>query len=468
MNSEQEGEGKKSGSDTDRRISVTSNTSSLDARTGRLDLQPSGSSIGSIGTPSSMSDMSLTPGNLGGQTGYQASPGGSATSQSRSPRMGNESYRPSSSSGGHGYSGGYTLASHSPSHMNLAAVAPTAFSTSIDYAAPRNPPTLIYPLSVEIPDANTTPELNAHDASTWPSSASDSNYSTPSDNSRHPRYWPPALPQRSPSLDYPHDYNHLSPFSYNASAGLEMATTSAALVYPSAFVTSPATAHHTHIFGSTLDVPTSFADEPSLLDPHHHHHHHHHRTQQPHPFLPLTTVRNSPTPPPTATSTQSSETLVTSSSAGLPSDRIMNPLASGRKEGGASGAHLLAAPTAAGALAAGCVSFSQLPRAVRASVPAYLDAYWNRFRGFPLVHRAGVEAMAAMAAATGTPEMQLQMDVLRCAMAAIGAQFVDGKEDRVRGNHLHEFAWQQSRYVSSSVRSNPSLAHVWMLLFHAC
>lgn len=76
-----------------------------------------------------------------------------------------------------------------------------------------------------------------------------------------------------------------------------------------------------------------------------------------------------------------------------------------------------------------------LPRAVRNAIPAYIDIYWERFHAFyPVVHRPTFEAEGE--------------DVLRCAMAAIATQYINGKEDGLRGSQLHDFAWQETKRVS--------------------
>ena len=88
-----------------------------------------------------------------------------------------------------------------------------------------------------------------------------------------------------------------------------------------------------------------------------------------------------------------------------------------------------------GACMPGMAMVMPLQRAVRSAIPSYLEVYWTRFHDvYPIVHRRSVE---------GAGE-----DVLRCAMAAIATQFYDGKEDRVRGNQLHEYAWQEAKRVS--------------------
>ncbi|KAK4676725.1 hypothetical protein QC764_402760 [Podospora pseudoanserina] len=73
-----------------------------------------------------------------------------------------------------------------------------------------------------------------------------------------------------------------------------------------------------------------------------------------------------------------------------------------------------------------------LPAAIRTAIPGYLDVYWEKVHPvLPIVHRQSFEA---------EPE-----DVLRCAMAAVATQHLDTKEDRNRGNQLHEHAWQEAK-----------------------
>ncbi|KAF2967638.1 hypothetical protein GQX73_g5949 [Xylaria multiplex] len=76
-------------------------------------------------------------------------------------------------------------------------------------------------------------------------------------------------------------------------------------------------------------------------------------------------------------------------------------------------------------------AFTPLPAALNA-VPRYLDVYWKRFDTlFPLVHRRSL----------GNSDDP----VLRYAMAALGSQFLQNKEDRINGQHLHGFASQEAR-----------------------
>ncbi|KAK8017935.1 hypothetical protein PG991_007125 [Apiospora marii] len=71
-----------------------------------------------------------------------------------------------------------------------------------------------------------------------------------------------------------------------------------------------------------------------------------------------------------------------------------------------------------------------LPRPTLNAIPAFLDVYWKRFDVlFPLVHRQSLET-----APNG---------VLRCAMAAVATQFLDGREDRAHGYVLHDIVSQE-------------------------
>ncbi|KAM0287225.1 hypothetical protein ACHAQH_000539 [Verticillium albo-atrum] len=79
-------------------------------------------------------------------------------------------------------------------------------------------------------------------------------------------------------------------------------------------------------------------------------------------------------------------------------------------------------------------SLSPPPASAYRAIPYYIEVYWDKFHHlFPIVHRRTFE------------EAVEQSDVLRCAMAAVATQYLAGKEDRIRGNQLHEYAWQQAR-----------------------
>ncbi|KAL1865666.1 hypothetical protein Daus18300_007042 [Diaporthe australafricana] len=80
----------------------------------------------------------------------------------------------------------------------------------------------------------------------------------------------------------------------------------------------------------------------------------------------------------------------------------------------------------------GMTVVTHLSRVVRNSIASYLDVYWDKVHVlYPFIHRGTVE---------GAGE-----DALKCAMAAIATQYLNNKEDRIRGNQLHEYAWQEAK-----------------------
>ncbi|KAK3294996.1 uncharacterized protein B0H64DRAFT_325455 [Chaetomium fimeti] len=75
-----------------------------------------------------------------------------------------------------------------------------------------------------------------------------------------------------------------------------------------------------------------------------------------------------------------------------------------------------------------------LPGPVRAAIPRYLEVYWSHVDPIlPFIHYQTFDAASE--------------DVLKCAMAAVATQHLDSREDRTRGNQLHEFAWQEVKRV---------------------
>ncbi|KAL8418691.1 hypothetical protein RB594_002052 [Gaeumannomyces avenae] len=78
---------------------------------------------------------------------------------------------------------------------------------------------------------------------------------------------------------------------------------------------------------------------------------------------------------------------------------------------------------------------SPLSKAVHNMIPTYLDAYWNHHStAYPLAHRH-------MSNESGE-------DVLRCAMAAVGSQLLDSKEDRNKGIILHDHVVQELKLIA--------------------
>ncbi|KAI3318015.1 hypothetical protein HD806DRAFT_513428 [Xylariaceae sp. AK1471] len=216
--------------------------------------------------------------------------------------------------------------------------------------------------NLTIPDSNIPGHLSLE--SNWPSSASDSPYSTP-DRAVIRGFESPSA-DVADSMFYLHQYPS-----------------------PQQAVYQP-------------DFATPYSDDTGFYD------------IQPHPFP----VRD-PTPPTVTLSAQPTENLVT-----LVHSVPGPPAVLGRQKYSAA---LLGAYSGAAFLTALALS-----PAVLNAIPHYLDVYWKRFDTlFPLVHRQNLENAAD--------------DVLRCAMAAIGSQFLQGKEDRINGEILYGFASQEAR-----------------------
>ncbi|KAI1418608.1 hypothetical protein F5Y13DRAFT_196409 [Hypoxylon sp. FL1857] len=251
--------------------------------------------------------------------------------------------------------------------------------------------------SLTIPDNSLPPGLvhPGHDGSPWPSSASESNYSTPSEIS-HRRNINRSF--ESPTSDWPGTTTLYSGASHNlhSPGGLETIATSAAY-FGASFSAAPE-------LDTALSLPMQFSDDASFVE----------HSQQYHPY---SSVR-SPTPPTISLSAQSTENLVT-----LAAPSIPDAAATGGRQKGST---VFLGPLGGTAF----LTANTLSPHVRNSIPKYLGVYWKCFDTlFPLVHRKSVKTAAD--------------EVLRCAMAAVGTQFLQGKEDRIRGNELHEFAWKE-------------------------
>ncbi|KUI55445.1 Zinc finger protein zas1 [Cytospora mali] len=418
---------------------------------------PSG--YGGPSTPSSTSEMPPTTPNLGGTPFQQGgSPAPGSTGPTMSPQM-RDRFGPSPGSGSSStYEAGYTLQTGMPLMNNTGSMSsspePTTFP-HIDFVTPRTMPPLII-ATQNLSPSNTLsidnpPELVPHtECSPW-TSASESNYSTPPSR---PRYW--SDPRSQSTLDWQTNPGMFPAFPTGPQREIHDTHGSIEAVTASHYTTPHfPMSHHLapapfQAYGPLIDTSlmTSFADEQahqSLLDPSIAAHHAvHHRSSS---------VR-SPTPPPT--SAQAADTLVTPA----PISNRIDPMAqvSRQKElvmgsGGISGNVTMlggdgsspswASNSPGGILTGsglagvgGCgnngMTVTPLPRSVRNAVPGYLEVYWDRFHPFyPLVHPQSVEGAGD--------------DVLKCAMAAMGTQYINSKEDRIRGNQLHEYAWQEAK-----------------------
>lgn len=289
--------------------------------------------------------------------------------------------------------------------------------------------------------------IPANDYSPWTSGTEDT-YSTSSDQ---PRIMKPALDwQTSPHM--------VPPFT---SGGRCEITTTGGLVDmtpPTYYVSAP---YHdsTHLvpmppsYISPMGNPlmNGFADEQtqSLLDP---------AIAMPHALQQRTSVRSQTPPSSLSTSGHMADILVTPAPLSHRIDSMVQvrqkemPIHSDEVDvsmtfapGGGS-PHWIddhsdgASPLGKVGLPQGCrypvggtTASISLSRAIRNAIPSYLNVYWERFHVlYPIIHRSGFQGE----------------EVLRCAMAAVATQYLAGKEDRIRGNQLHEFAWQEAKRVS--------------------
>ncbi|TLS24669.1 hypothetical protein PpBr36_08122 [Pyricularia pennisetigena] len=77
---------------------------------------------------------------------------------------------------------------------------------------------------------------------------------------------------------------------------------------------------------------------------------------------------------------------------------------------------------------------SPLPRHIHNAMPAYEDVYWDSLGPeYPFVHRRMSDEAGDM--------------ILRSAMAAVGAQCLDGLAHRARSSILHKHAWEEVRRI---------------------
>lgn len=300
------------------------------------------------------------------------------------------------------------------------------------------------------------PELiPATECSPW-TSASESNYSTPppADMGRSRRYW---APQHRPqgSFDWQHNADMLSPFSaqreIHGTGSLDTVTTSHFGSTPFAMPPHLAPAPY-QTYGPLLDpsLMATFPDEQtqqSLLDSSITSQYIAHRSSS---------VRSPshPSSPALAADALVAPAAIPSRAAPLAhvSRQKEVPMGGGNVMGGVgiytgdgsspswhsnSPGDILTGSLAGvgGCGSGGMTVVTPLSRPVRNSIPSYLDVYWDKFHAlYPFIHRGAVGDFGE--------------DALRCAMAAIATQFLDNKEDRIRGNQLHEYAWQEAKRVS--------------------
>ncbi|KAK8053772.1 hypothetical protein PG996_013073 [Apiospora saccharicola] len=268
-----------------------------------------------------------------------------------------------------------------------------------EYAAPRTP---IYVVTEGLPPTSQHPGFDVppglhFDSSPW----SGSGISTPSDGNGH--NYRGYSPNSDLHMGSGFSYTPVSPDTFDMSVPPPFGS----------WLPSP----HSNTYGQVIDPSLSSFPDESLYD-----HPTHHQA--------FTSVR-SPTPPNVSSPVHSAESLVTLAPA-IPDAQAM---VSRHKDLALSGT--LYDPAFLTALT--------LPRPTLNAIPAFLDIYWKRFDVlFPLVHRQSFEA-----APNG---------VLRCAMAAMATQFLDGREDRAHGYILHDIVSQEVKRVSTvpQLRANTS------------
>ncbi|KAH6899763.1 hypothetical protein B0T10DRAFT_452303 [Thelonectria olida] len=123
---------------------------------------------------------------------------------------------------------------------------------------------------------------------------------------------------------------------------------------------------------------------------------------------------------------QSSETLVTVPA--VPPNDFLNGAGCGRPEG-------------LGLLASRSVAPDRLDTATREAIPEYLKVYWEKvYPLYPVIHRRMFDFV--------TEATKDYFDVLRCAMAAIATQYLTDKDDRVKGAQLYQYAWYKSKLAN--------------------
>ncbi|KAK0616275.1 hypothetical protein B0T14DRAFT_243658 [Immersiella caudata] len=474
---------KSGGNEGDRRASSARSSMDDGYRGGQLQQSSSGSSSAMAGAgagpmgSSSAADISSTPNASGDQRRFSQMSNSTTGGSPATPRAlgggGASTYR-SSGSASRDYNS-YPMPSSTVSIID-----PTHPSTMtggypgvLDYQTPRTAsqsmnimstlPTLL------IPEQNKTPELSyAHDgASPWTSSASDSTYSTPASDIPR-RVW---MRPRSPTADWQSNHHQLlSPYPGSAPRNLQNPAGGLDAM-PSMYVNNQySTSSYTHTPApqqpSYYDVsmnPYGSAAGPGQHGTYRSHHQHN------------TSISSlsSPVQASNTSSSHSGDTLIAPAAhpgrldplVGLGRQKelamgthqsLMDAQAMGdlgvldgmnvgygaldgsRSTGDNEGAILttLDLPMGGGCSMQRAGMGLPLQGTVRASVPSYLDVYWDRVHPvLPVVHRQSFEA---------APE-----DALRCAMAAVATQYLNSKEDRTRGNQLHEFAWHEAKRVTS-------------------
>ncbi|KAM5352211.1 hypothetical protein ACJ41O_004934 [Fusarium nematophilum] len=283
---------------------------------------------------------------------------------------------------------------------------PTTLQTTNDtfvstYSEPRAMPELSM---LAIPETG-TPDIRWRDSSGMASSASESTFSTPSDNTRQHHF-----PIRTSSGDW------INPITSYQSTSSDLRTSNmenGGFSVPFTYSNSPPQIYQP-AFGDSMGLPLPGYPESNTFS----------TTGQ----IPSSTVRSMS--PPLAVA--QSETLVAVPS--LPaSDRAFNLAGCGPQH-----------PDGGGLLTAENLMPVSLSPAASEAVPAYLRVYWDKVHPtYPIIHK---HSFGDTSEATA-PE---HVEVLRCAMAAVATQYLAGTDDRMRGAQLHAYAWYKSKVFTQA------------------
>lgn len=245
----------------------------------------------------------------------------------------------------------------------------------------------------------TSPSMTWTDSSGIPSTASGSAYSTPAPGS--------SKFQHSSGRAHNTEWTAQIP-SYTTSPSPVIADGSYAMSFP--YATTPPQVYSS-VYGDNIGTPfPTYEHAPNLYSPH----------------QMLDTSVRSITPPQMIVG-QSSETLIAAPSA-LPVDRMMYPRNGVREPVDALGLYaLMPAPAV-------------LSQQIRDMIPTYIEVYWDKVHSqHPIIHRPTFENP------TNIPQDQLE--ILKCAMAAVATQFLEHVEHRANGHQLHTYAMDKAKMV---------------------
>lgn len=248
-------------------------------------------------------------------------------------------------------------------------------------------------------------ELDWRDTSCMASSASESAFSTPSDNTGH------RFTARSPSNDW---YNPVTSYQLTASNMPAMSMDNGGFAFPLVYDASPPQGYQPAFSDGMVPLPGYTEANPFVVT-----------TSS---CFPSTTVRS--ISPPMALA-QSSETPVAIPS--VPSTvRFFGAPGCGSQP-----------PNGSGLLGMGDSVPLALSSDASQAIPAYLEVYWDKVHdAYPIIHKHTYGT-----ASVHNPD---HIEVLRCAMAAVATQHIASREDRTRGAQLHAYAWHKSKIVSGS------------------